>query len=292
MGTTILRVLRDIRANRFLSIITIMTIAFCVVIVGAFGLFVQNAGDRLHTWQQGIRLMVYLKPDTSEADRLETQSRLHSLTGVETLRFIEKREALDILRQQLQRQAFLLDNLSENPLPDAFELTLMKTALAEENVEMLARQIEALKTVEDVEYGQKWFQHLTHVLDFFRLAGVALGAIVLLAVVLIIGNTIRLVLYARRMEIEILRLVGATDGFIKGPFYVLGLLQGGCGSFLGIGLLYLTYLSFGSHVEQSFTAGFITLHFFPLKILCIIVFCAMTVGWLGSWISLRRFLKT
>jgi cell division transport system permease protein len=292
MRRTILRALRDIFANRFLSMITIITIALAVVIVGAFGLFLLNAGDLLNAWQKGIRLMVYLKLDTNQADRLDTESRLHGMAGVQALRFISKSEAMQILRQQMQRQASLLDNLRENPLPDAYEITLLPSALAEKDVEFLARQIETLGTVENVEYGQKWFRHFSNVLDLFRLAGYALGAVLLLAVVLIVANTIRLVLYARHAEIEIMRLVGASDGFIKGPFYILGLLQGGCGSLVGIGLLYLAYLSFGSHVQQSFTAGFVSLRFFPPQILGSIAGCGMAVGWLGSCVSLRQFLKT
>jgi cell division transport system permease protein len=292
MLRTTLRALRDIRANRFLATITIVTIALCMLIVGAFGLFLLNASDLMNAWQKGIRLMVYLKPGISEADRLDTQSRLHSMAGVQALRFIAKNEALDILRQQMQRQASLLDNLSENPLPDAFEITLLPSALAEKNVEFLASQIETLGAVDSVEYGQKWFQHFANVLDLFRLAGYALGAVLVLAVVLIVANTIRLVLYARHKEIEIMRLVGASDGFIKRPFYVLGILQGGCGSLVGIGLLYLAYLSFGAHIRQSFTAGFISLRFFPPLILGGITFCGMAVGWLGSGISLRQFLRT
>jgi cell division transport system permease protein len=292
MGRTTRRALQDILANRFLSTITIITIALSVVIVGAFGLFLLNASDMLNAWQKGIRLMVYLKPDTNEAGRLDTQSRLHRMAGVQSLRFIAKSDALEILRRQMQRQASLLDHLIENPLPDAYEITLLPSALAENEVEFLARQIEALGTVENVEYGQKWFEYFANVLDLFQLAGYALGAVLLLAVVLIVANTIRLVLYARQNEIEIMRLVGASDGFIKGPFYVLGLLQGGCGSLAGIGILYLAFLSFGSHVQQSFTAGFVSLRFFPPQILCGIAFCGMAVGWLGSGISLRQFLKT
>lgn len=291
MSLSTKRALRDILKNRFLSMVTIITIALSILIVGAFGLFFLNAGDVMNTWKRGIRIMVYLKPDLSEAQRLDTQYRLKGVSGVRDAHFISKEDAMALLKSQMKRQSSLLTNLRNNPLPDAFEITLVTSAQQEESIEALAIQIEALPAVESVEYGQQWVKRFINLFNLFKLLGYALGGLFFLAAVLIVANTIRLVLYSRREEIEIMRLVGATDGFIKVPFYLEALLQGAFGSILGLIGLYVSYLSISSQFEQGFAAESIILRFYPLDITLAIVIMGMIVGCLGCMLSLKQFLK-
>jgi cell division transport system permease protein len=285
------RAFRDILKNRFLSMVTIITIALSVLIVGAFGLFFLNAGDMMNTWKHGIRIMVYLKPALSEAQHLDIKYRLKSVAGVRDARFIPKAEALVLLKSQMKRQISLLENLRDNPLPDAFEVTLIPSAQEDAAIEILAEQIEALPSVESVEYGQRWVKRFINLFNLFKLVGYALGGLFFLAAVLIVANTIRLVLYSRREEIEIMRLVGATDTFIKLPFYLEALIQGAFGSVLGLLGLLACYISISSQFQQGFAAELIKLRFYGLDITLAIIILGMLVGWLGCMLSLKQFLK-
>ena len=285
------RALKDIGENRFLTSVTVVTIALAIMIAAAFALFFINAGDILNLWQKGIRMMVYLKDGTSEAGRLDTKYRLRSIAGVTEARFISKAEAMRKLQSQMQRHSALLDNLKANPLPDAFEVFLESSSRDTTAMALLAERIAALSSVAQVEYGQQWIHRFTNIVNLFRLAGYGIGGLFFITAVFIVANTIRLVLYSRRDEIEIMRLVGATDRFIKIPFYLQGMIQGGCGTLFGLGTLFGGYYALVFHFEQSLSGALITLRFFSLSTCLAIIVGGMAVGWLGCWVSLKQFMK-
>lgn len=285
------RAIKDILENPFLNAITIITIALSVLIVSAFGLFFLNVQDQFNAWKKGLRVMVYLAPETSEAQRLDTRFRLQAIAGIQHIRFISKEEALKLMKQRMARQASLLDNLNVNPLPDAFEVTLAAASNSPERIEFLAQRIETLPSVAEVEYGQQWIERFAHFFNLFKLAGYGMGALFFMATVFIAANTIRLVLFSRREEIHIMRLVGAADGFIKFPYYLEGLIQGLCGSLIGLGILYAAFSAVGSQFQQTLSAEMVSLRFFSIGISGAIVAVGMTTGLLGSFFSLKQFLK-
>lgn len=286
------RAVKDILGNRFLNALTILTIALSVLIVSAFYLFIVNTGEVINAWKKGIRVMAYLKPELDPTSLDQAEQRIRGLYGVQEVRFISKFEALEYLKQQMKRQASLIDELDENPLPDAFEIRMIASTQSMEKIEELAVRLEALDAVEDVEYGERWIGRFSGVFNMFKFAGYAFGTIFFMAAVFIVGNTIRLVLYSRREEVEIMRLVGATDGFIKAPFYFEGLIQGALGGVMGLVILFVLFLVVSSNVGQGFSGGLFQIHFISAGVLGTIMLGSMFVGWLGSYLSLRQFLKT
>jgi len=285
------RAIKDILDHRFLSVTTIITISVSVLIAGAFALFLMNANDIMNTWKKGIRVMVYLKPDIPEIKIGELERRIEGMAGVRDVQFISKNEALQRLKNQMKRQPSLLENLKENPLPDAFEIRLGESFQNRNRVEALAQRLSSLVQVEDVEYGQIWLGRFMSIINLFRLTGYAMGGLFFLAAVFIVANTIRLVLYSRREEVEIMRLVGATDGFIKAPFYIEGLIQGALGGMIGLAVLFVIFLLVSLNVEQGLTAGLFAIRFLSPGASCGILACSMFVGWLGCYLSLKQFLR-
>jgi cell division transport system permease protein len=285
------RAIKDILDHRFLSVTSIITIAVSVLIAGAFALFLMNANDIMNTWKKGIRVMVYLKPDIPEIKIGELERRIEGMDGVRKVQFISKNEALQRLKNQMKRQPSLLENLKENPLPDAFEIRLGESFQNRNRVEALAQRLSSLVQVEDVEYGQIWLGRFMSIINLFRLTGYAMGGLFFLAAVFIVANTIRLVLYSRREEVEIMRLVGATDGFIKAPFFIEGLIQGALGGMIGLVVLFVIFQLVSLNVEQGLTAGMFTIRFLSPGASCGILVCSMFVGWLGCYLSLKQFLR-
>ncbi|CAB1072122.1 Cell-division-associated, ABC-transporter-like signaling protein FtsX [Olavius algarvensis Delta 1 endosymbiont] len=285
------RALDDIFSNSFLNIVTVITISLSILITSAFILFYINTSEIINSWQKGLRIMAYLKPGISNSDLPYLKQAIQSLDGVQNFRFISKDEALRQLKTQMQHQASLLENLSENPLPDSIEIRMTATFGSWQRISSLAAQIEMLAQVQEVEYGQRWIGRFINLFDLFRLAGYAMGALFFMAAIFIVANTIRLVIYSRREEVEIMRLVGATDNFIKIPFYFEGLIQGALGAIIGLGTLYLAYFFIASNVEQDLLPGLLRIKFLPLDLLVEILLGSMLVGWLGCYISLKQFLK-
>jgi cell division transport system permease protein len=283
---------RDISKNKLLNAVSAITIAFSVIITGSFILFFINTTDILNMWKRGIKIMVYLYPEVPGEIIPEIQKKISGMYGVQDVRFISKGEALYILKEQMKRQASLLENLKENPLPDAFEIRMIPSSRPWEKIESLAARIDEIPQVEEIEYGQKWLTRFSYIIKVFKLTGYAFGILFFIASVFIVANTVRLVLYTRREEIEIMRLIGASDGFIKVPLYIECVIQSAIGGIIGMTILYLVFVSVLSNVEQGVTSGFINVRFFSFGIISLILLCSMITGWLGCYLSLKHFLKT
>jgi cell division transport system permease protein len=285
------RAIQDIREHKFLNVITIITIAISILIASAFALFFINASNIMNTWKKGVRIMAYLKPEMPHIKVSELKLKIKGLYGVRDAEFISKEEALKRLKDQMKRQASLFADLKENPLPDAFEIRMIAAYQDQKKIEELATRLESLPEIKEVEYGQRWLNKFTNIFNLFRLTGFAMGGLFFLAAVLIVANTSRLVLYARREEVEIMRLVGATDSFIRAPFYIEGVIQGALGGIIGLAALFITFMVVSSNVEQGFAADLFTIRFLSVGALCGILLGSMFVGWLGCYLSLKQFLK-
>lgn len=297
------RAIRDILSNRFLNAVAIITIALSVLIISAFSLFFVNADALIDFWTSGIRIMAYLKPDVSEERVIYINQKIQRMAGVQDVRFISKEEALNQFKAQIKEQSSLVEGLKENPLPDAFEVSMDHAFRNWDEFEQLAGQIRATSGVEEVEYGQKWLGRFIRILNLFRLTGYAVGCLFFMATVFFVANTIRLVLYSRQEEIEIMRLVGASESFIKDPIYIQSLIQGALGGFIGIGILFVMFnfmtgnwtLEIGNWIigisNFKFPVANFHLRFLSTEISAGIFIGSMLIGWLGCYLSLRQFLK-
>ena len=285
------RAIQDIKYNRFLSTVTIITIALSILIVSTFAVFVINVNDIMRSWEKGIRIMAYLKPDIPETVLVDLEQKLKSMYGVRDVRFISKEDALNRLKEQMKHQSSILENLKENPLPDAFEIRMIASLQGVKKAEDLSTRIEVIPLVDEVEYGKKWLGQFVNIFNLFRLTGYAIGGLFFMAAILIVANTIRLVLYSRREEIDIMRLVGATDSFIKIPFYIQGLAQGALGGLIGLLAVFAVFVAISSNIKQGLASDLLHIRFLSIKVQFGIILCSMFVGYLGCYISLKQFLK-
>ncbi len=285
------KALADIRSNRFLNFITIMTIALSILIVSVFLLFFENASRVIEAWNQGGRVIIYLNNDFTQDMLPQLKAQINTLTQTDTMTYISKAQALDKLKKDMSSQSTFLNTLKNNPLPDALEIR-MKSYNSFEKVQKIAKNIKAIKIVEDVEYGQSWLGRFLKIFNLFKITGYAMCSLFFLIALFITSNTVRLAFYSRKLEIEIMRLVGATETFIKAPFYVEGLLQGFFGGIIGLVVLLISYLTISSGITQNLASYiYFDIRFLSVQMIALIVFGSTFLGWFGCYISLKQILK-
>jgi len=285
------RAMKDMADNLFITLVTMTTIALSILIASAGGLLFVNAGDVMDGWKKGIRIMAYLVPETGQEELARLKQDIGAMEGVREITFISKEAALEDLKTQMKRQLSLLDGLEANPLPDALEIYMKPEQQSYERIETLAARVDALPAVDDVEYGQAWIGRFTQVFTLFKFIGITMGFLFFMVTVFIVSNTIRLALYSRRDEIEIMRLVGATDAFIRIPSYIAGLMQGAVGGAAGLVILFLGYLAISANIERNFTSYVVHIRFLSWDSVLGILVYSIFVGWLGCFLSLKQFLK-
>ncbi len=279
----------DLRSHKFLNLITVVTVALSMLIVSAFLLFAANTGELLDSWRRGVRMMVYLQDGLGDARRHDLQQALSKLPDISEVRYISKKAALRQLRRALPGQASIFATLRENPLPDAFELRVAVAAASRRGLHKIAGTIRSMAGVSDVEYGQQWLVRFADVTRLLRMIGYTMGALFLAAGIFIVANTVRLLLYSRRDEIEIMRLVGATDRFIHMPFYLQGVFQGALGGTVGVTALYLAYLYVAGGFQHTGLAGAFTPRFLSPTEIGVLLMGSTLAGWLGCFLSLKQF---
>ncbi len=281
----------DIRSNRFLNVITIMTISLSILVVSVFMLFFENASRVLESWNQGGRAMVYLESRFSPEMLPAIQTQLKTLGGIEGITFISKSQALERLQKEMGSKTEFFTTLKQNPLPNAIEISMVSLT-SYDQVQDLAARIEALDLVDSVEYGQGWLGRFLKLFNLFKMTGYAMCSLFLLIALFITSNTVRLAFYSRRTEVEIMRLVGATEGFIKTPFYVEGLLQGFLGGALGVIILLAGYLTLSSGIAQNLGSYvYVDIRFLSWQAMVVILFSSTFLGWFGCYLSLKQILK-
>ncbi|MFQ6078503.1 MAG: cell division protein FtsX, partial [Thermodesulfobacteriota bacterium] len=227
-----------------------------------------------------------------EVENLERD--IHELMEVRSIKYVSKSDARLLYERFFGSQKGILEGLDLDILPASFEIRLKKEFYRGQGVKGFVKKLSRIKEITDIQYGGEWISRLSTIVHLLRWGQLIVGGILFLAISFIISNTIKLSIYARKEEIEIMRLVGATEGNIKIPFLIEGLFQGVSGAILSLGLLFLLYQSFllksGPFIKASL--GPIEFSFLPWSSIGGVMSVGAFLGFLGSYLSLARFLKT
>jgi len=233
--------LRGLRTSPVTSLVGVGTIGVSLLLVGAFALLVQNMQQLLGQVGDDLHVTAYLEPGVEPEARRELAALVTTVEGVEDVRVVSEEEALERFRAGVGRGAALLEGLSENPLPASLEITLVAARRSAEGMAMVVESLAGLEGIADLSSGQDWVEGYLRALALVRGVGIGLGVILALATLLIVANTIRLAIFSRRDELEILSLVGASRSFVNTPFLLEGVLEGAAGGALALCFLYLLF---------------------------------------------------
>ena len=273
--------------GRQAGLLSTLTIALALFVLGGFLLLTANL-DRLGTeWSRAAELSVYLKDEVTPDERRAIEAALAPSDIVASHEYISKSDALIRFKQTFSDLAPALDSVDTNPLPASFEVRLRPGPGVGSGVDILAARLQQLPGIADVRYDRQWLDRLLSAIRVIRGVGFLLGSVLTIAAALTVANVVRLALYARRDELDIMQLVGAPQAYIRGPFVMEGVLQGGAGALVALMVLGVAYLGLRARyfVPLAAALNVSAIHFLPLELCVLLVLGGMAVGCLGGLVA-------
>jgi cell division transport system permease protein len=274
--------------SRLINALSVGTIAVSLFVLGAFLAVASSLNEIVTRWTQKVQVVFFLEDHIEDRVRESLENRLADDPAVESQVLVTRGEALERFRALFRDMRSLPEDLGENPFPASLEVSLKAGHQSRAEVERLVAAFEHAPGVREAQYDLLWIDRLSTGVRLVRGAGAFLGGILVLAGVFTISNVIRLTVYAREDELDIMRLVGATQAYVKGPFVAEGMIQGGLGGLLAVVLLWAAF----RFLREDLMAASDLLGRAPLTLpsdlVLVLVVGGMAVGIAGSLVSLRR----
>jgi cell division transport system permease protein len=289
LGFFLREAFKNMRLNLLMSITAATTTFMCILVLGVGLLVNAHIGDIIRSIGERVEITAFFPEEVSRAEVEEARNEVASWPEVRESTYVSKEEALQRFQETFADQPELYQDLGDNPLPASIEISLHSP---EDSDAVAERLVEAGFAREDISYPAQTIERLNTITGYITWALRGATALFLISSVLLISNAIRLSIFARRKEIEIQKLVGASDNFVRSPFLVEGLVQGVIGSV--VAALVVIWLNF-FFVDWANT----NIPFFPISAsavdtistLLILVAVGVVIGVVGSYLSVRRFLK-
>lgn len=283
---------RSLWKNRLMSFASIGVLVACLILIGAAGLFAANVSSVVGYVEQQNEIVVFLEDEITDAQRDTVQNTLDTMGNVKSSTYISREAALE---EQKEKMGALLDGLESNPYPASYRVKLNDLAQLKETVDKL----QALPGVDTVTAQEDVAGTLVNISNIVALCGAGIVLVLIIVSLVIISNTIRLTVFSRRKEINIMKYVGATNTFIRLPFIVEGFLLGLLSACLSFGIMWLAYTNIISHATSSGGISFLSSaasSLLPFEQVALPLFLSFAVagivtGVLGSVISMRKHLK-
>ena len=283
MTLTVREALLAFRRAPLLSALSVTTIAFSLFVLGLFGLVAVNLRQALQGVAERVEIVAYMLPGTPIETITTAEQDIEAFPEVASADYVSEDSALARARRELVEFRDLLRELESNPLPGSIEVKLKPGYQDAAHVNAVADRLRGFTFVNDVRYGKDWVEKLDRLRGLAAAVGLVVGAAFAVVAVIIIGTTIRMAVLQRSREIAIMRLVGATDGFIRRPFLLQGALKGLLGGLVAVGLSYSAYVLINRFlISASFFNG--------VQAVAIVGF-GTVIGLVGSLLSVGRHLR-
>jgi cell division transport system permease protein len=272
------------------GLLSTSTIGLALFVLGVFLLATTNLQRLGDEWGRSAEMSVYLTDDATVAQRTAIEGLLVPGPIIAGAEYVSKAEALERFKQTFVDLSSTVGSLDSNPLPASYEIRLQPQTGSSAGVDQLAERLRSVAGVADVRYDRRWLERLASTIGIVRIVGLALAGILSVAAALTVATVVRLALHARRDEIEIMQLVGAPQAYIRGPFVVEGILQGGIGAIVALVLLSVTYLLLrGPYLLPLAEAiNFSSVGFLSAGLCFLLLIGGMVVGCLGGFVASLR----
>lgn len=277
--------------NKWMTLISLLSVMVTLFIVGVFTVVILNVNDITKKVENDVSVVVFVDPLATESDVAQLKTSISGVSGVKSVKHVTKEEGLDDLIEVLGEKGKAFDRLKEdNPLSDSFIVKAQDPLMTES----MSLELAELDFVNDINYGKAVIDPLFSFTGFVRNVGLFLIIGLVLTALLLIANTIKMTIEMRKEEIKIMRLVGATNMYIRVPFVIEGALIGLIGSILPIFGILASYVYLNENFIKDYNIRIIELLpvgeiYLPVTLLLIAI--SVSIGMLGSAISIGRYLK-
>ena len=284
---------RNVFNNKKSSGASLAIMCATMLIFGVFFLIVENINNMVTTLEEQQGMQIFIKKEATEAQIEQIGEQIKSLDGINTVTFVSEVDALNTMKEKLKDKQGLLSGWDEdNPFRSSYVVTLTDLRLSKD----IQDEIYKFDNVYSIESRDDTINALVSIANAVRIVSATILVLLILISVFIIANTIKLTVHARRKEISIMKYVGATDGFIRWPFIIEGILIGIMAAMLSIGILAIAYSLISNSATQSSMlqkVGVNLLSFSNMLNILIVVYLVLGIGigTLGSSISMRKYLK-
>lgn len=277
--------------NKGMSLASIFSILAMLLILGIFFLIVVNLNLFTEVVKQDYdQVEVFLLDETGEEQAQEIMAKIKEYDGVSDVVYRTEDEALELMKERWGESGYLLDSLGDNPLPASVLISVESI----ESAQAISEYAGTLDGVEDVQFYQETVEKLTQVTNFLQIGAMIVMAFLIVVSVVVVSNTVKLTVFARAKEIRIMKYVGATNWFIRGPFISEGIIIGLLAALISTGLISLIYsrivAGIGEQVMAIVSCPLIPLGYMAGNMLVIFVALGVSIGAWGSIISMRKFL--
>ncbi|HMB68070.1 MAG TPA: permease-like cell division protein FtsX [bacterium] len=275
--------LRNVRRAPLMSLTSVAVMGLTLFVLGIFLLITVNLRNAISAVQKQVEVVVFVNEDILDGELQALDTFLREHPAVQDVRFLTRDDALADFRRELKDREYLLEAMETNPLPDTFEVALFDDWKTTDRIDEVAGLIQGMAGVDEVKYGKEWVGRLNHVIFLVVACDLVLGVIVALSSLVVVSNTVKLTLIARKDMIDLLKMVGATAGVIRRPFVIEGVVKGLLASLMAAALL--TFLTMGL---QERVPEVVSL---SVPLLMAYLLFGATLGGLGSVFSLQGFLR-
>lgn len=285
------QVVQQIGRNKGMSFASVLAITAMMLILGLFFVISVNINLFSEMIQKDYDYVeVYLKDDIDAKQADKIKSKLENISGVKDVEYRSKQEALKIMKQRWGESGYLLDSLGDNPLPNSFVINAEDNETAN-NINKFAKQIDG---VEDVKYYKETVDKLTKASNFLQYSAIVIMIFLIVVSVIVVSNTIKLTVLNRAKEISIMKYVGATNWFVRGPFLIEGIFLGIVSSMIAAALTWLIYIQIekliGDDIMVILSSPLVPAEYLAVNLLVIFLAIGISVGASGSIVSMRKFL--
>lgn len=284
------RAWRSLLENLWLNLVATGVIAAAVMLAGVYTAVMVNLDRTVESWDRDVHVSAYFYTDVAVDRRFAVKDEISARAEVRSVEYVSEDAAAEFLVGKVEDVGPILEELGDDVLPASLEITLNDSATAPEDIAVFVETIHG-PDFEVIDYGQEWVQRFNTFLALLRVLGLVLGSLIITAAVFLVANTMHLVAYARRQELETMKLVGSTWGFVATPFALEGALQGVIGSGLALAAVYGLHRLLVLQLESalSFTLAADTLIFLPPLTVVGLFAGGIGLGMVGCLVAIRRF---